>query len=266
MTPRSGARELSGLLEFAVELAHRAGRSTLEHFGASVQAQAKPDGTPVTAADRGAERLLRQGIVDRFSDDAVVGEEFGEERPGGRYCWILDPIDGTRSFVRGVPLYAVLVGLLDDGEAVLGVIHFPALSETVAAARGQGCFLDGVRTQVNSTATLDTAVALTSDPRDVATSVHGEGWRRLTSQVDYVRGWGDAYGHALVATGRAEVMVDPELEVWDAAPLLPVLEEAGGRFTTLSGEARIDGGSGVSTNGVLHPAVLDLLSGRAPTG
>lgn len=249
-------RELSALLEFGVSLARRAGEKTLAHFGRPLDAETKADGTPVTLADRAAERFLREGIRGRFPDDAVLGEEFGEERPGAAYRWILDPIDGTRSFLRGIPLYAVLVGLEREGTAVLGVIHLPALDETVAAAAGQGCFLDGVRTRVNATADLKRAVALTTDPRESRTGPRGSGWSRLTGEVDYVRGWGDAYGHALVATGRAEIMVDPELEVWDAAPLLPILEEAGGRFTSLAGEATIRGGSGVSTNGVLHSAVL----------
>jgi histidinol-phosphatase len=259
VSTRIEPRDLSNLLGFAVDLSREAGELTLRWFGSDVRADSKGDGTPVTEADRSAERHLRAGIEARFPRDGILGEEFGDSGGDEGYRWILDPIDGTRSFVRGVPLYGVLVGLERRGEPVLGVLHFPALGETVAAASGQGCYLNGRRTGVNEVADLHRAVALTSDPRDAAEGSMGEGWRRLTREVDYVRGWGDAYGHALVATGRAEVMVDPELEVWDAAPLLPIMEEAGGRFTSLSGERTIHGRSGISTNGRLHEQVMRLL-------
>lgn len=256
--------ELGGLLEFAVELAREAGRATLAHFGERLSAVAKGDGTPVTVADRAAEAILRRQIQTRFPRDGILGEEFGEENPGAQRRWILDPIDGTRSFVCGVPLYSVLVGLEVADESVLGVIHFPALEETVAAALGQGCHLNGVRRRVSGVTRLTEAVALTSDPGWVAESDVAEGWDRLVRTVDFARSWGDGYGHAMVATGRAEIMLDPkDLQAWDAAPLLPILTEADGRFTDLQGRATIHGGSGLSTNGHLHPQVLEILTGRA---
>ena len=133
------------LLEFAVEVAWRVGRISLAHYQTGIVAETKADASPVTVADRDAERLARDLIETRFPDDGIVGEEFGESRPGASRRWIIDPIDGTRSFVRGVPLYGVLLAVEDDDEAVLGVIHFPALSETVYAARGEGCWWDGRR-------------------------------------------------------------------------------------------------------------------------
>jgi histidinol-phosphatase len=260
-----GGTELASLLRVASDLAEEAGRATLRHFGRSVAAELKADGTPVTEADREAEELLRAGIRRDFPDDGIVGEEFGAENPDAPRRWILDPIDGTRSFTCGVPLYAVLVGLEWDGRAVLGVIHFPALGDTVAAARGRGCWLNGTRCRVSERSRLGDAVTLTTDPAEIARSRIAAGWTALTDAARYVRGWGDAYGHALVATGRADVMVDPELALWDAAPLLPILEEAGGRFTSLEGDATIHGASGVSTNGLLHDRVLEVLGARDPS-
>ncbi|TVR62609.1 MAG: histidinol phosphate phosphatase [Gemmatimonadales bacterium] len=256
-----GGEDLSVLLEFAVQAAQAAGALTLRHFGGRVADQAKADGTPVTTADQEAERILREQILARFPHDGILGEEGGHGSPGrsGRR-WIVDPIDGTRAFMRGVPLYAVLVALERGGVPVLGVAHFPALGETVAAAEGQGCYRDGIRCRVNQVRHLQDAVALTSDPGFTAVSPVGPGWSRLTAQVSYTRSWGDAYGHCMVATGRAEIMLDPaELAPWDAAPLLPILREAGGRFTDLAGNETVHGGSGLSTNGLLHSAVMDTL-------
>lgn len=254
------AAELARLLAAAVEIARGAGLLTLAHFGSRVPSAAKGDGSPVTLADREAEEFLRREIRRRFPDHGLLGEELGEEEGREPIRWILDPIDGTRSFMRGVPLYAVLVGIEAEGEAVAGVAHFPALEETVAAGRGLGCTWNGAPCRVADTARLSDALALTSEPEAVRSGAV-PGWDALVARTDYVRGWGDAYGHALVATGRAEVMVDPVLAAWDAAPLLPILEEAGGRFTDLVGRATIHGGSGVSTNGVLHDEVLQLLHG-----
>lgn len=255
---------LAGLLEFAVEIATEAGAATLRHFGGVVASDAKADGTPVTRADREAEALLRRRISHRFPNDRILGEEQGEEKtqPGTHTRrWIVDPIDGTRAFMRGVPLYGVLVALEVAGEPVLGVAHFPALGETVAAAVGQGCYRDGVSATVNRVAELGRALALTSDPGFTAGSAAGAGWSRLTSTVAYTRSWGDAYGHCMVATGRAEIMLDPaELAPWDAAPLLPILTEAGGRFTDLQGRPTIHGGSGLSTNGLVHDETLAILN------
>jgi histidinol-phosphatase len=258
--------ELSSLLEFAVEIADSAGELTLPYFGGTVASSRKGDGTPVTMADREAERHLREKITRRFPHHGILGEELGQTdgRPG-QPRWILDPIDGTRSFMKGVPLYAVLVALIVDDQPVLGAIRFPALQETVAAAQGQGCYLNGAHVSVSAVTEMDQAVALLSDPGMMARSPVASGWAELQGRVDYTRSWGDAYGHAMVATGRAEIMVDPDdLKVWDAAPLLPIITEAGGRFTTLNAEATIWGGSGVSTNGHLHRQALAILEGEEP--
>jgi histidinol phosphatase-like enzyme (inositol monophosphatase family) len=254
--PAPGA-DVQALLDFALELAHAAGDHTLRWFGRQVDHAAKGDGSPVTVADREAEALMRERIARRFPDHGVLGEEFGETGPGARVRWILDPIDGTRSFMRGVPLYGVLVGVEVDGVASVGVAHFPPLRETVAAGAGLGCTWNGKACRVSPITRLSEALVLTTDHQALTLDA---GWGELQRRAGTVRGWGDCYGHALVATGRAEVMVDPIMNPWDSAPFLPILTEAGGRFTTREGLETIHGGSAVSTNGALHQEVLEALA------
>lgn len=262
---RGGAEDpgLDDLLEAAETFAREAGALTLRYFGRRMDYEEKADGTPVTRADREAEELLRTRIARRFPGHGVLGEEEGEVAPGASIRWIVDPIDGTKSFLRGVPLYGVLVGVEVQGEPAVGVAHFPALDQTVAAARGGGCRWNGRPCRVSGVSRVDRALVLTTDPARIAAEPVGPGWNRLQRRAAMSRTWGDCWGHALVATGRAEVMVDPVLSSWDAAPLLPILAEAGGRFTDLSGSATIHGGSGVSSNGTLHDEVLEAL---APDG
>jgi histidinol phosphatase-like enzyme (inositol monophosphatase family) len=254
------AAEIRELLAFATEAALGAGDVTLRYFGRIVDHDAKADGSPVTIADREAEQLLRRRIEGRYPKHSILGEEFGESNPGARVRWILDPIDGTRSFMRGVPLYGVLVGVELEGEAVVGVAHFPPLGETVAAGRGLGCTWNGEPCRVSAVDRLEDALVLTTDVERMLSRSEGPGWRRLQQRAAYSRTWGDCYGHALVATGRAEVQVDPVTKPWDAAPFLPITVEAGGSFTTREGEVTIHGGSAISTNGFLHADVLSELA------
>jgi len=255
-----GSPGLDTLLDDAVRWAEEAGRITLDFFGGRLEADAKSDGTPVTKADRAAEGRLRERIHARYPEHGILGEEFGEERPDAELRWILDPIDGTRSFMHGVPLYGVLVGVEVDGVPSVGVAHFPALRETVAAATGRGCTLNGRPCAASRIEGLESALVVTTDVERALSAPIGAGWRTLQRRAAFSRSWGDCYGHVLVATGRADVMVDPILNAWDASPFLAILTEAGGRFTDLSGEATIHGGSGVSTNGLLHAEVLSVLS------
>ncbi len=252
------------LLDDAVELARAAGAITLRWFRAGdLEVERKGDGTPVTQADRAAERHLRQELARRYPDDAVVGEE-EDDRPGttGR-TWILDPIDGTKAFTHGVPLYCTLVAVEDDHGSAVGVIHLPALDQTVYAGRGLGCFEDGRPARVSAVARLDQAHVSTSSysnwPDATLLAVKATGAS--------LRTWGDGYGYALVATGRIDAMVDPEVARWDVAPMPVILAEAGGVFTDAAGRATTTGGSGVATNGLLHDAVLACLGelvGEAP--
>ncbi len=250
---------LRDLLEFAVDLAEKAGEITLRYFQGRFAVETKADASPVTVADREAETYIRQAIESRFPSDGIVGEEFGEARPEARRRWIIDPIDGTYSFVRGVPLFGVLIGLERQDEPVVGVIRLPALDETVAAARGEGCYWRGRRTRVSDTSGLGGALCLATELRPEDDPARAAALGRLVTAVGAARTWGDCYGYALVATGRADVMVDPAMHVWDCAALLPVIEEAGGRFTDWRGERTIRGADAVASNGLLHDGVLALL-------
>ncbi len=252
---------LRDYLDFAVESAYVAGRSTLKHFDAGVGVEIKEDDTPVTVADREAERLLRKRISERYPGHAVIGEEYGEEG-GGSERWILDPIDGTKAFVRGVPLYGTLLALEIEGNCEVGVAYFPALDEMVYAASGEGCYRNGRRCRVSETDRLDRSIFSFTDAASFEEYGRGEAWRRLREATYYSAGWSDAYGHALVATGRLELMLDPVMNLWDGAPFAPILREAGGFFGDWSGEETVYAGEGLSTTRTLLPQVLDLIEDR----
>ena len=254
---------LAVLLEFAVDLAVRAGRSTLAHFQGGTEVELKSDASPVTLADRQAERLLRDRIAEHFPVDGIVGEEFGATRPDARRRWILDPIDGTRSFIRGVPLYGTLIAVEEAGEPVVGVIHMPVLNETVFAASGEGCWWNGRRARVSAVASLRDALVLTTDVWAMTAQNRGAAWNRICDHVQLTRTWGDCYGYALVATGRAEAMLDAMLSIWDAAPMMPIIHEAGGVVTDLAGRSRHDSGHLVATNAGIADALRTLLEESA---
>jgi histidinol-phosphatase len=258
--------ELKSLLDFAVRLAREAGDITLRHFKGSFAAERKADDSFVTIADREAERFLRASIEQSFPDDGILGEEEGEKIGTSRRRWIIDPVDGTYSFVHGVPLYAVLIGLEIDEEPVLGAVNLPALNELVYAARGLGCFWNGEPARVSETKSLSEALLLATDFGTAEQYGFGPAAAKLQHQVNARRTWGDAYGHVLVATGRADIMLDPVMNVWDCAALLPLLEEAGGTFTDWQGKRTIHGGNAISTNGRLFDNVMETISGSLISG
>ena len=200
--------DLEARLAFARETCVRAGEITLRYFNNDPETEWKSDDSPVTIADRETEQWIRARLNETFPEDGIVGEEYGTERPDAPALWTVDPIDGTRSYVCGVPLYAVLLGLLVDGKAILGVAHFPALSETLAAANGMGCDWNGARASVSSRATLDGARVLATSITSVEPALGHGVWAGIRDRAELVRTWGDAYGHALVASGRADVMFD----------------------------------------------------------
>lgn len=250
------------LLAFATEVAWRAGRLTLAHFQTGIVAESKPDESPVTLADRGAERLIRERITARFPTDGILGEEEGETRAGADRRWIIDPIDGTRSFIRGVPFFGVMLALEEEGDVVLGVLHFPALEETVSAARGAGCWWNGRRALVSDETRLERALVCATDAESIERQNYGRGWNRLRAHAGLVRTWGDCYGYALVATGRAEAMLDAVMSPWDAAALVPVIEEAGGVLTDWQGRSSWTSGSIIATNAALANDIRELLAER----
>ncbi len=243
------SEELRQLMECAEQLAREAGEITLAYFRRPFVAERKADGSFVTAADREAERHLRVGIEKLFPDDAILGEEEGERAGASGRRWIIDPIDGTFSFVHGVPFYGVLIGLEIDDEPIVGVVNMPALGELAVAARGLGCYLNGGRARTSSIATLEESLLLATDFGMCWEYGFGAAAEELQRRFGARRTWGDCYGHLLVATGRAECMLDPVMNVWDCAALLPVVEEAGGTFSDWRGARTIGGGNAISTNG-----------------
>ncbi len=251
--------ELTTLLNFAVDLAREAGEITLRHFKGSFVPERKADNSFVTVADREAEALMRTKITAAFPNDAILGEEQGAKPGTSGRQWILDPIDGTYSFVHRVPLYAVLVALEIEKDSVLGVINIPAINEIVFAARGLGCFWNDQPCRVSSTKSLDAALLLSTDFGTCEQFGFGPAAARLQQRVHARRTWGDAYGHLLVATGRADMMLDPVMNVWDCAALLPIVEEAGGTFTDWRGNRTIYGGNAISTNRVLFEETMKVL-------
>src|SRR5436190_711575 len=258
--------EIAERLQFAVEIAREAGEVTLRHFRrADLAVERKADHSPVTIADRSAEELLRQRIGEYFSGDAIIGEELGEQAGETEFQWVLDPIDGTKSFIHGIPLFTTLVAMLQNDEPVIGVIHAPALGETVYAAKGAGCWylcgaaLKPKSARVSHVATLSEGLLLTSEIegfREHRRSDALDVFMRLQRTARVARTWGDGYGYLLVATGRAEVMIDPIMNLWDAAPLLPIIEEAGGHFSDWNGNPTIRAGESLATNGRLFDQVL----------
>ncbi len=256
-------RDLAARLELAVAAAREAGQSTLAHFQREdLQVELKSDDSPVTVADRHAELLIRQRVQADFPADAILGEEFGEQPGSSGYRWILDPIDGTKSFVCGVPLYGTLVGVELERDSVVGVIYIPALDECVFAARGGGAWYtkNGSKprpTSISGQRELAGAVFLTSEVETFVERGATQAFLDLQRASRITRTWGDCYGYLLVATGRADVMIDAILNVWDAAALQPIMEEAGGVFADWQGAPTIHGGEGIGCNRHLLPQVLE---------
>ncbi len=270
MSGTAAPNDVAARLETAIAAARLAGHETLRWFGdAALVVDVKADASPVTQADRAAEAILRRELLGAFPADAFLGEETGATAGTSGYEWIVDPIDGTKSFIRGVPLYATLVGCRHGGRGVLGVIAIPALDEMVHAARGGGAWhtkatAAPVGAKVSAKSALRESLVCSSDFTSFARwrggRHDGEAARgRVESACGVVRTWGDGYGYLLVATGRAEIMIDPLLNPWDAAAVDVVVTEAGGRFSDWQGRDSIDSGDGVATNGAVHGAVLDLL-------
>ena len=256
-TRMAGEPALRDLLAVAQEAAWVGGRRTLAYFRTGTATEWKSDQTPVTAADRESEQLIRAVVSRTFPDHAILGEEAGETAGAAPVRWIVDPLDGTRSFVRGVPLFGTLVGVEVHGEPVVGVVYLPALDEMIAAARGVGCTWNGRPCRVSGATRLDGALAVVTDERSARQ--RSGAWDRLVGRTAMQRTWADCYGYVLVATGRAEIALDPVMNVWDCAALLPIVEEAGGRFTDWCGRRTIHGGEAVATNGSLHDEVVGLL-------
>jgi histidinol phosphatase-like enzyme (inositol monophosphatase family) len=254
---------MSAVLDAVTTVARIAGDVAQRHFRSGLTVEIKQDGSPVTLADREAERAARDWLASTFPADGVLGEEYGEQPAAAGRRWIIDPIDGTKSFLRGVPLWGTLVALCDRTSVLAGAAYFPAVGELIAAAPGEGCWCNGGRCRVSEVTELRDAAVLTTDARFSDQASRRDGWRAIAEHAAVARTWGDAYGYLLVATGRTEVMVDPVMNPWDAAPFLPIIEEAGGVFADWSGQRTVFGGSAIATNRALAVEARRILGAGA---
>ena len=246
-------------LRLALELADAADAITLQHFQSlTLAVRTKIDRTPVSEADEAVERALRERLARERPDDGIVGEEFGTTGSGTRR-WILDPIDATANYVRGIPIYGTLIALVENDRPIAGVISSPALSRRWWASRGDGAFCNGRAIHVSRIDAIENAHIAYASVKDWEKYALGDRFLALMRRCTRARGFGDFWMHMLVAEGAIEMAVEPEVAPWDMAAVQIIVEEAGGRFTDLRGHARFDGGSGVSTNGLLHDTVLEAL-------
>lgn len=272
--------ELMSRLALANEIARSAGRLTLDYFQTDrYEVVQKGDGSPLTIADQEAETMMRAAILDTFPDDGIVGEEFGITEGKSGFNWILDPIDGTKSFICGVPLYGTMVAVEKTPEsidasgsrnALIGSVFFPGIDVGIFASRGQGAWSfehdsDPVRARVSSKRDLSESVLVTTSVETFGERRAMDVYHRVADPFYYSRTWGDVYGYYLVATGRVEVMIDPILNIWDAAAVQPIIEEAGGRFSDWNGKAGIDGSDAVGSNGWLHESIIELTQSSEKT-
>jgi histidinol-phosphatase len=244
-------------LRLALSLADAADAITLRHFQSSTLAvRTKVDRTPVSEADEAVERTLRELLAAERPDDAIVGEEFGTHGTSSRR-WILDPIDGTKNYVRGIPVYATLIGLVEDDRPIVGVVSAPALSRRWWASAGEGAFCNGRAIHASRIGEMSEAHIAYDSVTDFDQAGNTEAFLELVRRCTRARGFGDFWIHMLVAEGAIEIAVEPAVAPWDMAAVQVIVEEAGGRFSDLRGNTRFDGGSGLSTNGLLHDAVLE---------
>jgi histidinol-phosphatase len=248
---------MSSDLQLALGLADAADVITMRHYrSTSLQVRTKVDMTPVSEADEEVERMVRERLAAERPGDGIVGEEFGTSGATARR-WIIDPIDGTKNYVRGIPVFATLIGLEENGRVVAGVVSAPALARRWWAARGEGAFCNGEAIHVSRIAAIAESHLTYDSINDF--DQYGGAVRFLSLMRHCIRsrGFGDFWAHMLVAEGAVEIALEPKVAIWDMAPIQVIVEEAGGRFTDMRGEARIDGGSSLSTNGLVHEAVLE---------
>ena len=247
--------------EVVLDAAKAAGQLALGHFDQGIAVEWKADQSPVTLADRSAEELLRTALLGRFPQDGFLGEEFGSTAGSSGFRWVIDPIDGTRSFVRGIPIWATLVGLEYKGELIAGVCELPAMGHSYRALRGDGAYRDERRIRVSDVADLQKAHVYYSSISWFDRVNKAERFLELVNVSERQRGFGDFYGFVLVAQGSGEVMVEHGVHAWDVAALIPIVEEAGGRMTSWAGKVDIEAPDVLASNGVLHEQALAIMRG-----
>ena len=242
----------------AIAAAKAAGEIAMRYYRGGFEVTIKPDQTPVTQADREAEQAIKRVLGRAFPNDGFLGEEFGEEGPRDRR-WIIDPIDGTKNFVRHIPIWAVLIALEEDGQVTTGVVHNPATGELLWARKGEGAWANGERIHVSTCAAMKDAFLIHSSLNILRAAGFWAGFERLVDATSRQRGFGDYFGYCVVAEGKAEIYAEADLKPWDVAPMKILLEEAGGRLTDFNGKPDIYTGSVLATNGLLHDEALRLL-------
>jgi histidinol-phosphatase len=246
--------------EQAIDITRRAGTVAMRYFDTELTVELKSDLSPVTVADRETEQTLRAALTDAFPGDGFLGEEFGETPSTTGYRWIIDPIDGTRSFVRGIPIWAVLVGLEYRGELIAGIVDATPLGNTYHALRGEGCYRDQRRIHVSDQESLSRSLVFYSSLSWFVKAGREKQFLELVRRSERQRGFGDWYGFLLVAQGSGEVMVEHGVHAWDVAAIVPIIEEAGGRFSNWDGKVDIYASDVIASNGKLHDEVLAILT------
>jgi len=246
-------------IAFAGELAHASAEIIRKHFRTSLAVEQKSDHTPVTVADRQAEEVMRRLIWEKYPGHGILGEEFEAVNPGAAYQWVLDPIDGTKNFVAGTPLFGTLIALLRGGNPLIGAIHLPILGQLLTGD-GSQAWLNGTPVRVRDCASIEAATLLVTAHWDVGQYRNGPAFEALSRRARLYRSWGDCYGYYLVATGYADIMVDPAMHLWDVAALIPVLRGAGGVITDYYGNDPLTAQGAVATAGPLHAEVIWALN------
>ena len=252
--------ELNEFRQFSKWLAEESGKIIKHYWRTGISVENKPDLSPVTIADKKAEEFMREMIMKKYPNHGILGEEFGEHHPNAVYKWVIDPIDGTKSFICGTVTFGTLIALTKNGEPILGVINQPVLNEFLIGDN-HITELNGKQVHVRECNNLSDAVLLSSDHLTFGQVRNQEGFEKLIRKVKLYRMWGDCYGYYLVATGYADIMIDPIMNIWDLMALIPIIRGAGGMITDYYGNDPLKGNSIVATGGKIHDEVIELLKG-----
>ena len=247
----------------ALDAAQKAGAFALQYFDQGIAVEWKADRSPVTMADRGSEELLKKALLGKFPNDGFLGEESGATPGSSGFRWIIDPIDGTRSFVRGIPLWACMIGLEYKGELIAGVVAIPAMKQVFRALRGDGAFRDDRRLRVSDIATLAKSHVYYSSISWFTKAGAETQFLNLVKQTERQRGFGDFYGFMMVAQGAGEIMIEHGVHAWDIAAIAPIIEEAGGKLTAWDGKLDIERPDVLATNGMMHAQALKIIQAQA---
>lgn len=252
---------LNELNPFLKILADESGKIIRSYFRSVIDIENKSDFSPVTIADKKAEEKIRELIIKEFPDHGIIGEEFGDYKMDSEYIWVIDPIDGTKSFISGALSFGTLIALLKNGKPIIGVINHPILNEFLIGDN-ENCFLNDKKVKVKKCSQLSEATLLTTDHLNVIKYQNKYGFEKLINQVKLYRNWGDCYGYYLLATGFADIMIDPIMSVWDSMALIPIIKGAGGTITDYQGNDAVKGNSIVAAVPELHSMVINILNGN----